>query len=486
MKRHFTMVILLIFIFTICLSCAKTPEKADNQTGDIVQSHSDTESEAAIPDIPDQKYDGYLFNIASTSENTTFDIWRFDYEEQTGEVVEDAFFTRNMNIEERHDIKFAAHTVSLAQITKTINANDEAYDIVFERASLLPSTISGGYMLDLESIPYLDLSWGFWDQNSINDLSVFNKIFMAAGDIHLSSFDCTWTLYFDKMLVDEYNLDNPYDLIDKNEWTIDKFTDLCKLVSSDLDGNSKMDVNDFWGFSTHQGTYPGLMIAMGEKFISKDAEGVPQLSMNTDKFYQAYLKALKLMHEDDATYEQIAKMGSFSQNQQCDIFIEDRAVFFSEVMNIITTMLRNKGNDYGVIPWPKYDTAQERYNNYVNESAAMLVIPKTASDTERTGIIVQDLAYESSKTVREAYYEIAIVDKYSRDEKMSEMMDIIFANRTYELAFVYGWGGFSGAFYTLCVKNTVDLASFIAKHEEKVVKNIETFGTNIEKNLLEG
>ncbi len=481
MKLRFISVsILFCIIFISIVSCAKKAGDDFSETSTVSLSEQiDTE---AVPEIPEEKYEGYTFNIASTNDNTNFDTWRFYYEEQSGEVVEDAFYTRNLNVEERHEIKFSAHKISMQQIMKSINADEDAYDIAFERAVSLPSVLSGGYMLELSEIPYLDLSWGFWDQNSLNDLSVSNNIMMAAGDIHLSSFDCTWTLYFDKVLIDDNNLENPYDLIDSNKWTLDKLNDLCKTVSRDLDGNGKMDHHDFYGFSTHQGTYPGLITATGEKFITKDNEGIPYMSMNTDKFYQAYTKILKLMHEDDAVYEQIEKMGSFSKNEQCDIFMEDRSIFFSEVMNMITNVLRTKENNYGIVPWPKYETTQDRYYNYVHEASAMMTIPKTASDIERTGVIVQDLAYESSKTVRPAYYEIAIVNKLSRDERMGEMLDIIFSNRTYELAFVYGWGGFSGAFYNLAVKNNSDLSSLIAKYEKKIIKDIEKYIDNVNEN----
>lgn len=470
--RSIALFFILCSVFVLA-SC--TVDSPKNDTEITKESESVTETAETVPDIPNEKYDGYNFRVASTSDNTTFDIWRFEYEEQTGEIIEDAFYIRNLNIEERHDINFVAEIASLSQITKSISAGEDAYDIIFERASSLPSVISGGYLLELSDIPYLDLSWDFWDQNSISDLSIMNKIFIAAGDIHLSSFDCTWTLYFDKILIEDNNLENPYELIDSNKWTIEKFNDVCKTVSRDLDGNGIMDLNDFWGFSTHQGTYPGLITATGEKFISKDEGGIPYITMNTDKFYQAYIKILALMHNDNATYEQIAQMKSFSKNEQCDIFVEDRAVFFSEVMNIITTMLRNKKNDYSVVPWPKYDESQPRYNNYVHESAAMMAIPQTVSDLERTGIIIQDMAYESSKTIRPAYYETAILDKYSRDERMSEMLDIIFANRTYEIAFVYGFGGISNAFYDLAVKNNADLTSFIAKYETIITQEIEKF-----------
>ena len=478
----------LTLIFTLALilsACSKNVDTANvtdkaESSADIAVTEETVTENPYVPDLPEEEFGGYTFRVASGSENTTFDIWTFDVTEQSGEVVEDSFYLRNRAVEEQYDIIISAGYVSNANVTKAIKAGEDAYDIVFERAYNTVSMILNNLIYDLNTVPYLNLDYPYWDQNSIKDLSVKNKVFMASGDMQLSSFDCTWTLYFDKDMIVDYNLESPYAYIDSNNWTFDTFFDMARVVKNDLNGDGVMDRTDQWGFSTHQGTYPGLIIAAGEYFSNKGSNDVPQLAMSTANFQSVYEKALYIMHQDEVTFDPIEREKSYGDNPQVEIFTQDRALFFSEVMNIILTNLREKENDYGMIPWPKFSESQDRYCNYVNESAAMMSIPVTAGNIERTGVLVEALAYASTDTVREAYYEIAIKDKYSRDDRMEEMLDLIFDNRSYDMVFIYNWGGFRDAFYRLAVSNSPDLASVVSTYETKVAADIEKLLTAID------
>lgn len=76
-----------------------------------------------------------------------------------------------------------------------------------------------------------------------------------------------------------------------------------------------------------------------------------------------------------------------------------------------------------------------------------MVIPKSAPDTERTGLILEALAAESRYTVIPAYYDIAFKD--SGEEESVDMLDIIFSSRVYDLGELYQFGGFNEAFLLL-------------------------------------
>ena len=79
-------------------------------------------------------------------------------------------------------------------------------------------------------------------------------------------------------------------------------------------------------------------------------------------------------------------------------------------------------SDFGVIPTPKLDETQEDY--FIEPDVTkMLVIPVTASDLDRTAVIVEALAYEGYTYLRPLYYETMLQSKYLRDEESVEMLD---------------------------------------------------------------
>ena len=58
-----------------------------------------------------------------------------------------------------------------------------------------------------------------------------------------------------------------------------------------------------------------------------------------------------------------------------------------------------------------------------------MVIPKTASDLDRTGTILESLSYEGYRTVISAYYDTMLKNKLMRDDDSIEMLDkYIFPN----------------------------------------------------------
>lgn len=85
-------------------------------------------------------------------------------------------------------------------------------------------------------------------------------------------------------------------------------------------------------------------------------------------------------------------------------------------------MFRDMKSDFGVIPTPKLDESQEDYF-ITPDITKLLVIPVTASDLDRTAVIVEALAYEGYSYLRPYYYETMLQSKYLRDEESIEMLD---------------------------------------------------------------
>ena len=96
----------------------------------------------------------------------------------------------------------------------------------------------------------------------------------------------------------------------------------------------------------------------------------------------------------------------------------------------------------------------------------------TNTDLERTGIILEAITYESSKTSYPAYIETSIKTKYSRDEDSIAMLDLIFENRTYDLGIIFNWGSCSD-FYNGLLVASPDYASSAAKNVEKYTSEME-------------
>ena len=98
--------------------------------------------------------------------------------------------------------------------------------------------------------------------------------------------------------------------------------------------------------------------------------------------------------------------------------------------------------DFGIIPFPKYSAEQEAYYTHVDGHAPLMILPKTLTNPENAGIVLEALAYESNKTVVPAVYEIVLQSKYARDEASQRMLDLILEGRVYTFGYIYDdWKG---------------------------------------------
>ena len=126
-------------------------------------------------------------------------------------------------------------------------------------------------------------------------------------------------------------------------------------------------------------------------------------------------------------------------------------------------------NDFGVLPAPKYDEAQENYQNVI-DAGKFMVIPKTVQDLDRTGVILESLSYEGYKSVISAYYDTMLKNKLMRDEDSIEMLDKYIFPNTVVRNFFYA--DVQSTIQDI-VKKPEAMASTIASREESLQKKID-------------
>ena len=98
-----------------------------------------------------------------------------------------------------------------------------------------------------------------------------------------------------------------------------------------------------------------------------------------------------------------------------------------------------------------------------------------------TGMILEALCYESTDTVIKAYYDVLLKTKISRDNESEKMLDIMFQNRSYNIADTYYWGEIHGPMITLSKKADADIAGWIEKNRGKIDKAIEKTNDTLAK-----
>jgi hypothetical protein len=128
------------------------------------------------------------------------------------------------------------------------------------------------YFLNMSDIEYIDFEDPWWVDSAIDALSLGNYVEFAASDMLLLDKGATTLLYYNIGLAEDLGIEDLYDLVRNNEWTIDALAEYAELALEE-NGDDVWDHNDRWGISNGDDPVHNLYIGSGYKFISKDEDG---------------------------------------------------------------------------------------------------------------------------------------------------------------------------------------------------------------------
>ena len=499
----FLIIILIISITSVFISCDNksagnanpndnnnTADKNDddNNSGENNQANESepeakTKSEKIVPSLPEKTFDGHEFTFLLKGEN--YNEWAsidIASEGENGDIINDSIYRRNLYVEDTYDVKIKWNLNSdpVAVYKKSFKAGDSAFDLIMPTLPDASKLAADGMFYDMKQMPYTDLSAIWWDQQAVKELSIGGRLYYCTGDLSFTAIDTIWIMMFNKTLIKEFGLEDPYAIVKNGDWTYGKLEEMIKGVSRDLNNDGKIDENDFLGFVTPSDRYVRAMILSGgESFTEKTPDDYFNFKSPNSKFLEIYDKTMRLMYDnpDVLDINKIKDQGSsYLTNKYFlakTMFEENRILFFSEVMqNIIR--LRQMDTDFGIIPLPKYSKEQTFVPHYVFvDTTTVAAVPANSPDIERTSIILEAFAAESTYTVIPAYYEVSLKTKFSRDEQSGEMIDLIRASRTYDLATVYDFGGIYGTVSSAITGNKVGYQATIEKIQGKIETGID-------------
>ncbi|MCL2815406.1 MAG: extracellular solute-binding protein [Oscillospiraceae bacterium] len=487
-KIIFFILIALILAPAVFFSCGESapphPSGNDAQSpgaeSDGAEEIQNTSEEKILPELPEADYGGHIFNILTFGVTGSYQWENVDLtsEGESGEVIGDAVYKRNIAIEERYNIK--VREIHLydgnfgSSLKKEIGAGTNEYDLISPRLIDSASYIQSGYFLNLFKAPNLDLSKPWYNRQGIAEMSIDHKLFILLSDTLLSGNDATSIIVFNKKIIRDYGLEDPYALVRSGKWTIDKLYEMAKTTAKDLNGDGVMTPDaDLYGYITWNDAMVSFLHAGGQRLIGKDENDLPVLMFNDEKVYDVMEKTMDLMYDENVTGNlQKALFSKYPDASFENIFSADRAAFGWCRLYMIP-QLRAMETDFGIVPIPKIYESIEGYPSIVNvHHACALSIPVTTADMDRTTVIMEALAAESKYTLSPAYYEISLKTKHSRDDESAEMLDLILANRVIDIGDVYNFADFGNQFYQLAANNNRNLRSFYEKFESKVNNEI--------------
>jgi hypothetical protein len=472
MKKYIPPILLGILAACILFSCGdsvKNETKSDN-TDNIPSENQQGEKEGADsrlePGLPDVDFNGYTFTFFAHCIDYPGD-WVGDgdprelvVEEENSEPINDAVYKRNMKIMEKYniDIQMVTNSNDLGTLKKAVSAGDDLYDAAVIFNNLVPGVVTADLLVNIEELPYVDLKKPWWDP-AVNAMSIDRKNYLMAGDLLILDNEATNALLFNKDMMADFGIELPYNTVKEGKWTMDKMNEVVKNTAADLNGDGKMGDDDQWGLCVYNDSLHALFVSGGGTLAAKDENDLPYMDFTSPKNLATLERVMDLMYNPDY----VINISGKDHTVGLSMFEENRVLFYWMRMRVVE-FFRGMESNFGIIPLPKYDEAQNDYYSVVNPYTGVLLgVPKSAEDLERTSIILEALSAESRYTLQPAYYDVVLQRKYTRDDESSEMLDIIFNSRVYDIGGVYSFGNVWIEFINLAGKYDRNIVSFYDK-----------------------
>lgn len=302
-------------------------------------------------------------------------------------------------------------------------------DFCFETFYYYSDFVVNGYLADLGSLG-VDLSAPWWDAGAVRDLSLGNKHYYGIGDINTYDNDGTFAVLFNKKLYAE------------------KYGDVSSLYSLAAEGGFTFDflrekVTDFghdntYGLLTDASNLYLHLISAGERIVGKDEEDGLAFTLNADRGAKVYSDAAELyVNAKDVLLYNDSLIGITPRpDNTLEAFTEGRGLFYITTVSKISR-LGDMEDEYGILPLPKYDSAQASYCTTVgNFSTSCVFVPRTrlseGDKGKEIGILLDTIGKHSREILTPAY-----LNKVSPDEGSKEMLGIILSSRIYDMGEVY-------------------------------------------------
>lgn len=478
-KRTISAFILFLLLFPTLISCGNVSEPVDgNQITTVYESDDiidETERENIKDGIPTLNFNGKSFRVLYHGDEKF--IRDIVAESENGEIVNDAVYERNLITEERLNVKIVpvevgsgSFDVINAARTATL-AMDDSYDLIVGHAIRTAVGVTEGLFIDWNTIPYIDTSRPWWNNSAVEQLTVGGKSYLLCGDYSTVTLGATYCMYFNKTLGENYGYpaDKMYSTVLDGNWTVDTMKSVIKDLTVDLNGDGQMDENDLYGLSTTtESPAVAYQWAFDAPMTRKGTDGYPVMANDYDKWSSIVDTLYNLYYETDGTYVYTTATNS-------DMLFRQNQAFLFNNNFIISFSFRDLEIDYGIIPYPKFNAAQEEYKSMADGYHSLFAVSKAATDLELIGAVTELLNAESYRRVVPAYYEIALKVKYARDVESVQIMDIILAGCTFDFGYFYdNWIGFAFMLQDFMREKSKDFSSYYAKRENAAIEQFNT------------
>lgn len=475
MKRTIS-AILAAFSALSFAACGTSGSKITDTT--VPYDSEITESTETAPgtNIPsDAFYDGKPFRILCIKGGYFGDdVEKMDL--SVGDILYQEKYKRLSKIEDTLgvDFKFTAmdNDAVPGAIRSAVNSGSDEYEMTSGLASHMASLVYEDLFVPVNDLTYIDLENPWWNKEYIESVSFDGKNpYILFGGINYNSIERTTCVFVNVPLLEDkaqVQLSELHETVLDGEWTIDKMYEMMSVMYHDENGNGNNDAGDTFGLiNAGADTFNYMAFGAGLRFVSRDENGYPELSVNNDRTFDLMDKLLTVFRANENSFN----VGSYSN--ECNAFSNGQSLFMVQRFFVASWgNMREMKQDYSIVPVPKFSEDIDNYHSVIGDLVQWHTVPVTAEDLDMISAVLETMAYEGYENLVPAYYDSTLKLKYTRGDDLdtqSRILDIITENARTDFLYINPVGPMKRIFKDVFSRGQNNLASLYASYESSAL-----------------
>ena len=381
--------------------------------------------------MPDKDLGGYEFVIAEACYYGSGDRPNM---EAGASDLSDAILARNKAIEEKFNCKISYEyydpTSFYDEIYPIIMSGEKVADLMDVTLFSYGKLSVGEYLYDMSTLPNVDFSQKHWIDVYDSAAVMPSGARYGASAAFANPYTHGFGLYFNKRLIEEQGLEDPYKLLEEGKWNWETFGEMLSKGMKDVDGDAVFGSSDTYSATGGlDGGITAYYLANGMNMFNIDAAGNVKYAM-TDAGVIPTLTTLKSMFSAPGAYY----YGGGDASLCTEMFIGGQVTFY---MNLTTRgeALRDMNDDFGLVPIPMGPDA-DKYYSPIDHNTPIVCVPSSIDNPEATGLILEALAATSYGELETWQEETASL--YYRDEESAKVLkEHLLPNLVFDPVFMY-------------------------------------------------
>jgi len=454
-KKIFSVLLAVFFLFSF-IACASDTENGTDSGNQTTAADTTAPTEGTTVFYEEDSlptglnFGGQKVVILSESEYNPSGVKdvlpEITVEELTSDVINDSIFNRELFVENRLGVEIENYQVNIAlindEINKQYNSHDDTYDIFVHSGYELANYVFNGFLMDLYEVEHLDFSKPWWSDKFTEAAEIDGSLYEITGSLSLTLTRYLYAIFYNKTLAENYSdavpeLSNLYEIVKSGDWTFDKYVALGGDIYNDVNGDTIYDLEDEYGIF-----YPAyqpincIWSCFDIGVLNRTEDGWFELDVNTDKLYAGFEKLYNLLYNTKGSFT--AGGAEYVEYGGADYFANGNILFHLERLGAAEwPVLRNMQDDYGILPFPKFDEIQKEYYSYALDRYSAFSIPNTNDEADVAGAVLEAMASYSYRETEPAFLDLALKGKYMTDGASRHMVDMVVDGFTTDAVMIY-------------------------------------------------